>query len=156
EIVDGLVLVLDNPAVGVEELMRLVKGPDFPTRGYIYGTAGIRDAFTTGRGSITMRARAHIEKVRGGREAIVVTELPYQVNKSSLITKSAELSREDKLDGLSEIRDESDRHGIRVVMELAKGEIAQIVLNQLYKHTAMQSTFGVNMLALVGRRPQVV
>jgi DNA gyrase subunit A len=156
EIVDGLVLVLENPAVTVEELLGVVKGPDFPTRGYIYGTAGIRDAFTTGRGIITMRARAHTEKLRGGREAIVVTELPYQVNKASLITKIAELSREGKLDGLSEIRDESDRHGIRVVLELGKGEIAQIVLNQLYKHTAMQSTFGVNMLALVGRRPQVV
>ena len=103
-----------------------------------------------------MRARAHTEKLRGSREAIVVTELPYQVNKASLITKIAELSREGRLDGLSEIRDESDRHGIRVVLELGKGEIAQIVLNQLYKHTAMQSTFGVNMLALVGRRPQVV
>ena len=124
EIIDGLLLVLENPAVTVEELMRVVKGPDFPTRGYIYGTAGIRDAFTTGRGSITMRARAHTEKIRGGREAIVVTELPYQVNKATLITKIAELSREGKLDGLSEIRDESDRHGIRVVMELAKGEIA--------------------------------
>src|SRR5215467_13357267 len=156
EVIEGMLLVLENPAVTVNELMQVVKGPDFPTRGYIYGTAGIRDAFTTGRGSITMRARAHIEKARGGREAIVVTELPYQVNKATLITKIAELSREDKLDGLSEIRDESDRHGIRVVMELAKGEIAQIVLNQLYKHTAMQSTFGVNMLALVGRRPQVV
>ncbi|MFI5008168.1 MAG: DNA gyrase subunit A, partial [Solirubrobacterales bacterium] len=156
EIVDGLVLVLENPALTVEELLRVVKGPDFPTRGYIYGTAGIRDAFTTGRGIITMRARAHTEKLRGGREAIVVTELPYQVNKASLMTKIAELSREGKLDGLSEIRDESDRHGIRMVLELGKGEIAQIVLNQLYKHTAMQSTFGVNMLALIGRRPQVV
>jgi DNA gyrase subunit A len=156
EIVDGLVLVLENPALTVEELLQVVKGPDFPTRGYIYGTAGIRDAFTTGRGIITMRARAHTEKLRGGREAIVVTELPYQVNKASLMTKIAELSREGKLDGLSEIRDESDRHGIRMVLELGKGEIAQIVLNQLYKHTAMQSTFGVNMLALIGRRPQVV
>ena len=156
EIVDGMVLALDNPAVPIEELLRVVKGPDFPTRGYIYGTAGIRDAFTTGRGSITMRARAHTEKLRGGREAIVVTELPYQVNKATLMMKIAELSREGKLDGLSEIRDESDRHGIRMVLELGKGEIAQIVLNQLYKHTAMQSTFGVNMLALVGRRPQVV
>src|SRR5215471_4320479 len=156
EVIEGMLLVLENPAVTVNELMQVVKGPDFPTRGYIYGTAGIRDAFTTGRGSITMRARAHTERLRGGREAIVVTELPYQVNKASLITKIAELSREGKLDGLSEIRDESDRHGIRVVMELAKGEIAQIILNQLYKHTAMQSTFGVNMLALVGRRPQVV
>ncbi|HZP91148.1 MAG TPA: DNA gyrase subunit A, partial [Actinomycetota bacterium] len=156
EVVDGLVQVLDDPAVAGEELARTIKGPDFPTRGYIYGTAGIREAYATGRGIITMRARAHTEKLRGSREAIVVTELPYQVNKATLIAKVAELSREGKLDGISEIRDESDRHGIRVVIELAKGEIAQIVLNQLYKHTAMQSTFGVNMLALVGRRPQVV
>jgi DNA gyrase subunit A len=156
EVVDALVLVLDNPGVTVADLLRVLRGPDFPTRGYIYGTAGIRDAYTTGRGIITMRARAHTEKLRGGREAIVVTELPYQVNKASLIEKIAELSRERKLDGLSEIRDESDRHGIRVVLELGRGEMAQIVLNQLYKHTAMQATFGVIMLALVGRRPQVV
>jgi DNA gyrase subunit A len=156
EVVDGLVRVLDEPGVTMDGLLEVVKGPDFPTRGYIYGTAGIREAYRTGRGIITMRARAHTEKLRGGREAIIVTELPYQVNKASLIAKIAELSREGKLDGLSEIRDESDRHGIRVVLELGKGEIAQIALNQLYKHTAMQSTFGVNMLALVGRRPQVV
>jgi DNA gyrase subunit A len=156
EVVDALVLVLDNPAAAVADLLQVVKGPDFPTRGYIYGTAGIREAYTTGRGIITMRARAHVEKLRGGREAIVVTELPYQVNKATLIEKIAELSRERRIDGLSEIRDESDRHGVRVVLELGRGEVAQIVLNQLYKHTAMQSTFGVIMLALVGRRPQVV
>ncbi len=156
EVVDGLVLVLDNPEVTPEELLNVIKGPDFPTRGYIYGTAGIREAYATGRGIITMRARAHTEKLRGGREAIVVTELPYQVNKASLIEKIAELSRERKIDGISESRDESDRHGIRIVLELARGEIAEIILNQLYKHTAMQSTFGVIMLALVGRRPQVV
>jgi DNA gyrase subunit A len=156
EVVDGLLLALENPGVTLAELHAVIKGPDFPTRGYIYGTAGIRDAYATGRGIITMRARAHTEKLRGGREAIIVTELPYQVNKASLIEKIAELSRERKLDGISEIRDESDRHGIRVVLELARGELAQIVLNQLYKHTAMQSTFGVIMLALVGRRPQVV
>jgi DNA gyrase subunit A len=156
EVVGGLIRVLDDPAVESADLLRIIKGPDFPTRGYIYGTAGIREAYQTGRGIITMRARAHTEKLRGGREAIVVTELPYQVNKAALIQKIAELSRERKLDGLSEIRDESDRHGIRIVIELGRGEIAQIVLNQLYKHTAMQSTFGVIMLALVGRRPQVV
>jgi DNA gyrase subunit A len=156
EVVDGLLLALDNPAVTLDELQGVIKGPDFPTRGYIYGTTGIREAYATGRGIITMRARAHTEKLRGGREAIIVTELPYQVNKATLIEKIAELSRERKLDGISEIRDESDRHGIRVVLELARGEIAQIILNQLYKHTAMQSTFGVIMLALVGRRPQVV
>jgi DNA gyrase subunit A len=156
EVVDGLVLLLDNPAATVEELLAVIRGPDFPTRGYIYGTAGIREAYATGRGIITMRARVHTEKLRGGREALVVTELPYQVNKASLIGKIAELSREGKLDGIAEIRDESDRQGIRVVLELGRGEIAQIVLNQLYKHTAMQATFGVIMLALVGRRPQVV
>jgi DNA gyrase subunit A len=156
EVVDGLVLLLENPDVGLDELCRVIKGPDFPTRGYIYGTAGIREAYATGRGIITMRARAHTEKLRGGREAIIVTELPYQVNKASLIEKIAELGRERKLEGISEIRDESDRHGIRIVLELTRGEIAQIILNQLYKHTAMQSTFGVIMLALVDKRPQVV
>jgi DNA gyrase subunit A len=156
EVVDGLVLLLDNPGAPLDDLLRVIKGPDFPTRGYIYGRAGIREAYETGRGIITMRARAHTEKLRGGREAIVVTELPYQVNKATLIAKIAELSRERKLDGISEVRDESDRHGIRVVVELGRGEIAQIVLNQLYKHTAMQATFGVIMLALIGRRPQVV
>jgi DNA gyrase subunit A len=156
EVVGGLVLLLDNPGAPLDDLLRVIKGPDFPTRGYIYGRAGIREAYETGRGIITMRARAHTEKLRGGREAIVVTELPYQVNKATLIAKIAELSRERKLDGISEVRDESDRHGIRVVVELGRGEIAQIVLNQLYKHTAMQATFGVIMLALIGRRPQVV
>jgi DNA gyrase subunit A len=156
EVVDGVVLLLENPDVTLDELHRVIKGPDFPTRGYIYGTTGIRDAYATGRGIITMRARAHTEKLRGGREAIIVTELPYQVNKASLIEKIAELGRDRKLEGISEIRDESDRHGIRIVLELARGEIAQILLNQLYKHTAMQSTFGVIMLALVSRRPQVV
>jgi DNA gyrase subunit A len=156
EVVDGLVLLLDNPGAPLGDLLQVIKGPDFPTRGYIYGRAGIREAYETGRGIITMRARAHTEKLRGGREAIVVTELPYQVNKATLIAKIAELSRERKLDGISEVRDESDRHGIRVVVELGRGEIAQIVLNQLYKHTAMQATFGVIMLALIGRRPQVV
>lgn len=156
EVVDGLVRILDDPGVSLEELMGIIRGPDFPTRGYIYGTAGIREAYATGRGIITMRARAHVEKLRGGREAIVVTELPYQVNKAALIQKIAELGRERKLEGVSEIRDESDRHGVRIVLELARGEVAQVVLNQLYKHTALQSTFGVIMLALVGRRPQVV
>jgi DNA gyrase subunit A len=156
EVVDALVLLIDRPAATVDELMALVKGPDFPTAAYIYGTAGIREAYTTGRGSITLRAKAHAEKMRGGREALVVTELPYQVNKASLIEKIAELSREKKLDGISEIRDESNREGVRIVIELARGEIPQIVLNQLYKHTQMQTSFGIIMLALVDRRPQVV
>src|SRR3972149_6589934 len=156
EVVDGLVMLIDNPAATVDDLMAVIKGPDFPTRGYIYGTAGIREAFTTGRGTITMRAKAHAEKMRGGREAIIVTELPYQVNKATLIEKIAELAREKKIEGISEIRDESSREGIRIVLEVGRGEIPQIILNQLHKHTSLQSTFGVIMLALVDRRPQVV
>ncbi|OLC12548.1 MAG: DNA gyrase subunit A [Candidatus Rokubacteria bacterium 13_1_40CM_69_27] len=156
EIVDALVMLIDDPAASIEQLMGVVKGPDFPTRGYIYGPGGIREAYTTGRGTITLRAKAHAEKMRGGREAIIITELPYQVNKASLIEKISELSAEKKIDGISEIRDESNREGIRVVLELGRGEIPQIILNQLHKHTQMQTTFGVIMLALVDRRPQVV
>ena len=156
EVVDGLVMLIENPAATVDDLTTVIKGPDFPTRGYIYGTGGIRDAYTTGRGIITMRAKAHAEKMRGGREAIIVTEIPYQVNKATLIEKIAELAREKKIEGISEIRDESNREGIRIVLEVGRGEIPQILLNQLHKHTQMQSTFGVIMLALVDRRPQVV
>jgi DNA gyrase subunit A len=156
EVVDGLIALIDRPETTVEQLTGIITGPDFPTAGYIYGRAGIREAYTTGRGTITLRAKAHSEKLRGGREAIIITELPYQVNKATLIEKISELSREKKLEGISEIRDESNREGIRVVMELGRGEIPQILLNQLYKHTQMQTTFGIIMLALVDRRPQVV
>lgn len=156
EVVDGLIKVIDNPEVTIEELMTVIPGPDFPTRGYIYGRGGIREAYTTGRGILTLRAKAHVEKMRGGREAIIVTELPYQVNKASLMEKIGELIRDKKIEGISERRDESSREGIRVVLELGRGEMPQIVINQLYKHTQMQTTFGVIMLALVARRPQVV
>jgi len=156
EIVDGLVMLIDDPDASADDLMKVIPGPDFPTYGYIYGRGGIREAYTTGRGIITLRAKAHAEKLRGGREAIVVTELPYQVNKASLLEKIGELVRDKRIEGISERRDESSREGIRVVLELGRGEIPQIVMNQLYKHTAMQTTFGVIMLALVGRRPQVV
>src|SRR6266852_1027199 len=156
EVVDGLVRVIDDPEVSIDELIKLIPGPDFPTRGYIYGRGGIREAYTTGRGIITLRAKAHVEKMRGGREAIIVTELPYQVNKASLMEKIGELVRDKKIEGISERRDESSREGIRVVLELGRGEMPQIVINQLYKHTQMQTTFGVIMLALVARRPQVV
>ena len=156
EVVDALVRVIDEPDVSIDELMKLVPGPDFPTRGYIYGRSGIREAYTTGRGIITLRAKAHVEKMRGGREAIIVTELPYQVNKASLMEKIGELVRDKRIEGISERRDESSREGIRIVLELGRGEMPQIVINQLYKHTQMQTTFGVIMLALVGRRPQVV
>ncbi len=156
EIVNALIKVIESPDVSIDELMEMVPGPDFPTRGYIYGRQGIREAYTTGRGIITLRAKAHVEKMRGGREAIIVTELPYQVNKAALIEKIGELIRDKKIEGISERRDESSREGIRIVLELGRGEIPQIVINQLYKHTPMQSTFGIIMLALVGRRPQVV
>src|SRR2546426_5313661 len=156
EVVDALVALIDAPDTTIDALMKIVKGPDFPTAASIYGAGGIREAYTTGRGTITLRAKAHAEKLRGGREAIIITELPYQVNKASLIEKISELSRDKKIDGLSEIRDESNREGIRVVLELGRGEIPQIVMNQLYKHTQMQTTFGIIMLALVDRRPQVV
>src|SRR5881296_1374691 len=156
EVVDALVALIDAPDTAIDALMKIVKGPDFPTAASIYGIGGIREAYTTGRGTITLRAKAHVEKMRGGREAIIISELPYQVNKASLIEKISELSRDKKIDGLSEIRDESNREGIRVVLELGRGEIPQIVMNQLYKHTQMQTTFGIIMLALVDRRPQVV
>jgi DNA gyrase subunit A len=156
EVVDGLIKVIEDPDVTIDELMKVIPGPDFPTRGYIYGRGGIREAYTSGRGIITLRAKAHVEKMRGGREAIIVTELPYQVNKAALIEKIGELVRDKKIEGVSERRDESSREGIRIVLELGRGEIPQIVMNQLYKHTPMQTTFGVIMLALVGRRPQVV
>ena len=156
EVVDGLVALIDRPDTSIDALMKIITGPDFPTAGYIYGTAGIREAYTTGRGTITLRAKAHSEKLRGGREAIIITELPYQVNKTTLIEKISELSREKKLEGISEIRDESNREGIRVVLEMGRGEMPQIILNQLYKHTQMQTTFGIIMLALVDRRPLVV
>src|SRR5436190_5561011 len=156
EVVDALMLLVDDPNTSIEKLMQVVTGPDFPTAAYIYGSGGIREAYTTGRGTITLRAKAHKEKGRGGRQAVIITELPYQLNKAALIEKIAELSKEKKIDGISEIRDETNREGIRVVLEMGRGEMPDIVLNQLYKHTQMQTTFGIIMLALVDRRPQVV
>src|SRR5947208_3948349 len=156
EVVDGLVALIERPDTTIEQLMKIISGPDFPTAGYIYGTGGIHEAYTTGRGTITLRAKSHAEKLRGGRDAIIITELPYQVNKASLIEKISELTGDKRIEGISEIRDESNREGIRVVLELGRGEIPQIVMNQLYKHTQMQTTFGIIMLALVDRRPQVV
>src|SRR5437667_1053553 len=156
EVVAALVMLIDDPSTTVERLMTVVTGPDFPTAGYIVGSDGIRDAYTTGRGSLTLRAKANFEKGRGGREAIIITELPYQVNKATLIEKISESSKEKKIGGLSEIRDETNREGIRVVLELGRGEIPDIVLNQLFKHTQMETSFGIIMLALVDRRPQIV
>jgi len=156
EVVDGLLMLIDNPEVSIPDLMTVIKGPDFPTAGFINGYEGIRQAYLTGRGIIQMRARATIEEGKGDRESIIVTELPYQVNKARLLERIAELVQEKKMTGISEIRDESDREGMRIAIDLKKGEIATVILNQLYKHTAMQSTFGVIMLALVNNQPRVL
>lgn len=156
EVVDAIVLQLENPDVGLEELMQVLPGPDFPTAGYIHGRQGILDAYRTGRGLIQMRAKVVVEKARGGRENIIVTELPYQVNKAKLVERIAELIREKKIEGVADLRDESDREGMRIVLELKKDEPALPILNSLYKHTAMQSTFGVIMLALVDNQPKVL
>jgi DNA gyrase subunit A len=156
EVVDATTLQLENPEVPLEELMQALPGPDFPTAGYIHGRQGILDAYRTGRGLIQMRAKAVVEKARGGRENIIVTELPYQVNKAKLVERIAELIREKKIDGVADLRDESDREGMRIVLELKKDEPAPPILNSLYKHTAMQSTFGVIMLALVDKQPKVL
>ena len=156
EVADAIMLQLENPEATLEELMQLLPGPDFPTAGYIHGRQGILDAYRTGRGLIQMRAKAVVEKARAGRENIIVTELPYQVNKAKLVERIAELIRERKIDGVADLRDESDREGMRIVLELKKDEPAPPILNSLYKHTAMQSTFGVIMLALVDNQPKVL
>ena len=153
EVIDACIAYIDDNTISVEALMAKVPGPDFPTGGIILGRAGIADAYRTGRGSIVMRGKAAIEEIRGDREAIIITEVPYQVNKARLVERIAELSREKQIDGISDLRDESDRHGVRVVVELKRDAMAEIVLNQLYKFTPLQETFGINMLALDGGRP---
>lgn len=155
EVIDALIMLLEKPETSVEDIMTAVKGPDFPTGGIIHGTAGIKDAYATGRGLIKVRAKARIEREHRGGENIIISELPYQVNKSRLIEKIAELVREKNIEGISDIRDESDRDGIRVVIELKRGEMAEVILNNLYKHTQMETTFGIIMLAIVGGKPEV-
>jgi len=156
EVVDGVVLMIDNPDVTISDLMQVIKGPDFPTGGLILGREGIKQAYTTGRGVVKMRAQARIEKMANGKHRILVTEIPYQVNKARLIEKIAELVRDKVVDGITDLRDESDRSGMRIVIELRRDANPDVVLNQLYKHTQMQESFGVNMLALVDRRPRVL
>ncbi len=156
EVVDGLINLIKNPAITIEKLMKNIIAPDFPTAGIIYGYAGVKEAFLTGRGRIIVRAKANIETQKNGREHIIITELPYQVNKANLIEKIAELVRGGKIDDISNIRDESDRDGLRVVIELKKDAQPPIVLNQLFVHTQMQTTFGVIMLALVKGVPKVL
>lgn len=156
EIVDGLVALIKDPEISDEKLMKYVTAPDFPTGGIIYGYEGVKEAYKTGRGKIIIRAKANIETLKSGKENIVITELPYQVNKANLIEKIAELVKEGKIDDISDIRDESDRDGLRVVIELKRDAQPEVVLNQLYKHTNMQVTFGVIMLALVNGVPTVL
>jgi len=156
ELADALIALLDDADLSVDALLRIVKGPDFPTGGLILGRDGIREAYTKGRGSITVRAKTSFEELRGGRSAIVVSELPYMVNKAALVERIAELVREKKLNGVSDLRDESDRSGMRIVIELRRDTNPQIVLNQLFKHSQMQTTFGAIMLALVDGVPRVL
>ena len=156
EICDAITHVVDNPDCTTEDLLKLVPGPDFPTAGIIRGTSGIVEAYNTGRGRIMMEAATEIEEVRGGREWIIITELPYQVNKANLVEKIAQLVRDKRIDGISDIRDESDRHGMRIVVELRRDAQANIVLNNLYKHTTLRTSFNVIMLALVDGQPQVL
>src|SRR5689334_4618252 len=156
EVIDACIALIDNPALEIDELLRIIPGPDFPTGGTILGRAGIRSAYHTGRGSIVMRGKVEIETLRGDREAIIISEIPYQVNKKVMVERIGELWREKKIDGIAALRDESDRQGYRVVIELKREAMADIVLNQLYRFTALQSTFGANMVALDGGRPLVM
>ena len=154
EVVDGVIKTIDNPEVSLEELMIGMKGPDFPTGGYIIGYEGIKSAYSTGRGIIKIRAKTEVEEMNGGREAIIVTELPFQVNKAKLVENIAELVRDKKIENISDLRDESDRNGMRIVIELRSGAISDVVLNKLYKHTQMENNFGIILIALVDGQPK--
>ncbi len=156
EVADAIMYLLDNPSAEIKDLMRYIKGPDFPTGGVICGKGGIKDAYTTGRGKLTVRARATVEHQKNGKDLIIITEIPYQVQKSSLIEAIADLVDDKKIEGISDIRDESDKDGMRIAIELKRDAEAQIILNQLFKHTQLETTFGIIMLALVENRPRVL
>ncbi|MEJ2634995.1 MAG: DNA gyrase subunit A, partial [Calditrichia bacterium] len=156
QVVNAIVATIDNPDINVDELMQHISGPDFPTGGIIFGVNGIKEAYSTGRGKIIVRGRANVEHLRNNKTSIIISEMPYQVNKASFIEKTAELVRDKKIDGISDIRDESDRDGIRVVLELKRDSVPEVVLNQLYKHTQLQVTFGIINLALVDGIPRVL
>ena len=156
EVIDGVLLLIDNPEVSIEELMSVIKGPDFPTGALILGTEGIKSAYLTGRGVVKMRAQARIEIMSNGKPRIIVTELPYQVNKAKLVEKIADLVRDKSIEGITDLRDESDRNGMRVVIELRRDANADVILNQLYKHTQLQDSFGIIMLALVDGHPRIL
>ena len=154
EVIDGCLAMIDNPAVTLDELIEIIPGPDFPTGGQILGRSGIRSAYETGRGSVLMRGKVHTETIRGEREALIVTEVPYQVNKATMIEKIAELVRDKRIEGIGDIRDESDRNGYRVVIEIKRDAVSDVVLNQLYRFTPLQTSFGCNIVALNGGRPE--
>ena len=156
EVIDAVLATIDRPEISTEELMQIIPGPDFPTAGIILGRSGIRQAYETGRGSVLIRGRVHTEEIRREREALIITEIPYQVNKAAMIEKMAELVRDKRIEGISDIRDESDRHGIRIVIELKRDAVADVVLNQLYRFTPLQSSFGCNFVALNGGKPQLM
>jgi len=156
EVCNGAIAVIDNPAIDLPDLMDIIPGPDFPTGGIVLGRSGIYSAYSSGRGSIVMRGKVHIEDIRNDREAIIVTEIPFQVNKASMIEKMAELVRDKRIEGISDIRDESDRQGYRVVIELKKDANAEVILNQLYRYTPLQTSFGANVVALNGGKPEVM
>ncbi len=156
EVVDACLHLLKNPGASVDELIEIIPAPDFPTAGIIYGTSGVRDGYRTGRGKVVMRAKCHFEDIdKGQRQAIIVDEIPYQVNKKTLLERMAELVHEKKLEGISHIQDESDKSGMRVVIELKRGEVPEVVLNNLYKQTQLQDTFGMNMVALIDNQPKL-
>ena len=156
EVIDGCVALVDNPQISIAELMALIPGPDFPTAGIINGVRGVHEAYRTGRGRIYVRAKADIEEMESGKQRIIVTELPYQVNKARLLEKIAELVKDKKVEGITELRDESDKDGMRMVIELRRGEVGEVVLNNLYQHTQLQSVFGINMVALVDGQPRTL
>jgi DNA gyrase subunit A len=156
EVIDAVIRVIDEPEVSIRDLMKIIKGPDFPTGGIICGRDGIKSAYTTGRGRIKLRAKAYIETFKNNRESIIVSELPYQVNKTTLIEQIAKLVQNKKVEGISDLRDESSKEGIRLVIDVKKGQPPQVILNQLYKHTQLETTFGVIMLALVNNQPRVL
>ena len=156
EVVNACMLLIDEPEADIERLMQCIPGPDFPTAGFINGARGIREAYRGGKGKIYLRAKTHYEEDKSGKQSIIVTELPYQVNKARLLEKIAELVKEKRLEGITGLRDESDKDGMRMVIELRRGELADVMLNNLYKQTQMQNVFGINMVALVNGQPRLL